>query len=278
MFTLSYLFATVCGLLFFFLGWLVNKLIEKNKYQEWQPRCKILEKDKSDLTKQLNKEQSQVENLRKKSESWKHEFHSLTQENQLKAKEFRSQIDDLRSRLAEGKSDYSKLKLERDKVTTTLERTRKELEKLKEKYDRDVAAGKEWRTDRAKMEREVKDLQSRLERQTVLANDYEKKYTKQAEEINKIRVMERELRMLKTKTKALEKDVTYWEKKHYDTHHELAALKKDTESITSKYSEIEELRKGDEILKSNLMQQIQEFKTKFVDVNNKYRKILDNSN
>ena len=124
----------------------------------------------------------------------------------------------------------------------------------------------------------MKNLTTKLERQTVLANDYQKKYDKQAEEINKIRVIEREMRLLKTKTKSLEKDVEYWEKKHYDTHHELAALKKDSESMNSKYSEIEELRKGDEILKTNLMQQIQEFKTKFVDVNNKYRQILDNTN
>jgi len=89
--------------------------------------------------------------------------------------------------------------------------------------------------------------------------------------------MEREIRMLKTKTKKLQEDCTYWEKKHFDIHHELASLKKNADTLKSEYSELENLRKGDEILKANLLDQIKEFKTKFVDINNKYRDLV-NSN
>ena len=88
--------------------------------------------------------------------------------------------------------------------------------------------------------------------------------------------MEREIRLLKTKLNKAEQDVTYWEKKHYDTHHELATLKKDTDKLQLDLSEIQELRKGDEILRANLMEQISEFKTKFVNINNKYRDLVNN--
>jgi len=74
-----------------------------------------------------------------------------------------------------------------------------------------------------------------------------------------------------------EEDCTYWEKKHYDIHHELAQLKEKVVKLQAEYNEIDSLRKGDQILNDNLMSQVQEFKTKFVDINNKYRDLVNNN-
>lgn len=268
----------ILGSIFLLLaGWGIGKLFSP-KTSDLMPQISALEKENTSLTKAVKKEKGQIEQQRKKAESWKHEFHALTQESQQKAKESRSQIDELNNLMKSNKADYNRIKLEKERGENTIEKLQKELEKLKEKYKRDVSDGKEWITARDKAEREIKDLKSKLEKQTLTANDYQKKYAKQAEEISKIRVMEREIRQLKARSEKLEKDCTYWEKKHYDTHHELAELKIKQETVNSKYTELEELRKGDEILRSNLMEQIQEFKTKFVDVNNKYRQMMGNNN
>ena len=275
--TVSYAFLIICGLFFLLLGYLIGNLWGARKSRALKPRLNSLEKENQSLQKAVKKEKNQVDQLRKKSESWKHEYHALTQDHQLKTKDLKSQITELNEMLKSNRTAQSKISNEKEKLQIALERLQKEQEKLKEKYKRDVSDGKDWINERTKLEREVKDLTSRLERQTATATDYRKKYDQQAEEINKIRVMERELRLGKTKISALTKDVAYWEKMHYDTHHELAELKTKMEEATGKFAELDQLRKGDEILMKNLKEQIAEFKTKFVDVNNKYRQMM-NSN
>jgi len=277
MMTLSTISAVLGSIFLLLVGWGIGKLMGKSKTIDIMPKLAELEKEKGLLTKAQKKDKGQIEQLRKKAESWKHEFHDLTQESQLKGKEYKSQIDELNGLMKSHRDDHTKLKVEKERGDVTVERLQKELEKLKEKYKRDVADGKEWITARDKAEREIKDLTAKLEKQTLTANEYQKKYAKQAEEISKIRVMEREMRQLNAKVANLEKDCTYWEKKHYDTHHELASLKIKQEAVNTKFAELIELRKGDEILRSNLMDQIQEFKSKFVDVNNKYREMMSNN-
>lgn len=278
MFELSYLSATLVSLALLLLGWLIKNLMTSKSQNEWQPKYQALLKEHGQLEKKISKEKSLVEQLRKKGDSWKQEFQALTQQSNAKSKEAKLEQAALREQMTEVRSDFSTLKIEKDRADTTISKLQKELENLKAKYTRDVADGKEWRREREIAERQIADLTKKLDRQTILANDYQKKYAGQNEEISKIRVMEREKRLMNTKVKTLEKDVTYWEKKHYDTHHELASLKKATDSMQAKYDDLVSLRNGDEILKTNLMDQIKEFKTKFVDVNNKYRSMMDSNN
>jgi chromosome segregation ATPase len=278
MFTLSYLVSFFWGLIFLLLGWVLNHFIAGRKVKDLKPEYDKLQKEYSNLGKALKKEKGIVEQMRNKAESWKQETQAANQNLHQKTKELKGQIEELNLLLKDSKDQQSKIKTEKERLASTLEKTQKELEKLKMKYQRDVADGKDWINERSKMEREIKDLTSKLEKSTLMANDYKKKYDKQAEEINKIRVMERELRMNNTKIKTLEKDITYWEKKHYDTHHELAALKIEHEALGTQLKDLDQLRKGDEILKENLMSQIKEFKNKFVDVNNKYRDLVGNGN
>lgn len=278
MYSISLLTGIFSAFVLLLIGWLLNHFIVGRKFKDLRPEYNKLQKEHNDLTKAMKKQKGMVEQQRKKAESWKQEYQGSNQDFLQKKKEMKGQIEELNTLLKNSKDQLNKQKLEKDRLEVTLERTQKELEKLKLKYQRDVSDGKDWINERGKMERQVKDLTSKLEKQTLLANDYQKKYDKQAESISKIRVMERELRMNNTKIRTLEKDVAYWEKKHYDTHHELAESKIKVEALNTKYSEVEQLRKGDEILKENLMDQIKEFKNKFVDVNNKYRDLMSNSN
>lgn len=277
MISTSYLAIILGGLVLFGLGWLLNNFIKGRKTKDWKVNYLELEKESKSQAKQLNKEKKQVEQLRQKSESWKHEFHALTQEGQQIKKDHRSSLVSLEEQNNMIRSELGTVKTERDRSVTSYEKLQKEHEKLKEKYKKDVLAGTEWRAERQGLERELKTTADKLEKSTAIATEYRGKYDKQAVEINKIRVMEREQRMLKSKLNKLEQDCEYWEKKHYDAHHELAGLKDKVDSVQAQYDELLQMRKGDEILKANLMEQISEFKTKFVNVNNKYRDLVSNN-
>lgn len=277
MIDISYLTAIFGGIALFGLGWLLNHFIIGNKSKDWKTNFLELEKEHNSQSKQLNKEKKQVEQLRQTSESWKQEFHELTQESLIIKKDHRASMAALEEQNKSVRTELSSIKTEKDRSVTAHEKLRKEHEKLKEKYKNDVLAGTEWRTERDQLTRELKNTADRLEKSQVIANEYRGKYDKQAEEINKIRVMEREMRSLNTRVKKLDQDCQYWEKKHYDAHHELASLKENVEAMQAKYDDLDQLRKGDEILKANLMEQISEFKTKFVNVNNKYRDLVSNN-
>ncbi len=271
---ISYLVLALGSLVLLGVGWLVGKSITSKGFATWKKQSEDLTKENSNLNKKLKKETNQVECHRQRSDEWKREFQALTQDTQQLKKDQKAKIASLEEQMTQLRTQSSQFKTQGERLETSKEKLRKEHEKLKEKYARDVLAGENWRTERQKLERELKDSNSRLEKMTMSSNDYQKKYEKQAEQINQIRVMEREMRLLKTKLNKAEQDCTYWEKKHYDTHHELAELKKSTESMDSKYKELEELRKGDEILRNNLLQQVAEFKSKFVNINNKYRDLV----
>lgn len=277
MITISYMLAVVLGLACVLGGWILYKVLRGGNSQEWESKFHALESDVKSLQKKNNKLNQQNDGLKSKADSWKQEYHVLTQEVQKIKKENQSRLTSLGDQINTIRLDTQTEKNAKDKATTSLEKLKKEHERLREKYNRDVAAGADWRTERTKLERELKSTTDRLTKASASAEEYRGKYAEQAAEINKVRVMEREIRMMKTKIKKLEEDCTYWEKKHYDTHHELAKLKEDSETLSSKYQELNSLRKGDQILKDNLLSQIQEFKTKFVDINNKYRELV-NSN
>lgn len=275
--SISYVVLILGGLALAALGWFLNHFIVSNKSKDWKVRSLELEKENKGLTKQLKKEKNQVEQLRQKADGWKQEFHALTQDAQQAKKSHKEKLVSVEDQVGKLRSELTAMKSQYDRSETTKQKVQNELEKLKAKYAKDVTAGENWRSERQNLERELKSVTDRLEKSTVIANEYRGKYDKQALEINNIRVMEREMRMLKTKLSKAEKDTAYWEKKHYETHHELAELKKTSEQMVGKYHDLEEMRKGDEILRSNLMEQISEFKSKFVTVNNKYRDLVSGS-
>jgi len=256
----SYLVAILIGLFLFLLGWFISKMVGNKKTEDLRPQYEALQKENLKISKELKKKSAQVEQLKAKVEALKVEVDAATGKQDAKVNQLTGQINDLRTRMDKAKSEASQMKTERDQLQTRLDNTRKEVDNLKEKYQRDVGAGKEWRKERDKMEREAESLNLKLKRQTELREEYQTKYTQTAEDVAKLRATRKELRMLKSTTRGLEKDVAYWEKKHYDTHHELAALKKDTEGIYVKNDELNAIKQEDEAEKASLLATIREFR------------------
>jgi len=141
-------------------------------------------------------------------------------------------------------------------TTTELERLKKTHAKLTEKYKQDTTNLKEWNNDRAAFNRQFKDLKGKLKNKAFVAK----------------------LRSLKAQNAKFKEDLKYWEKKHYDTHHELANLKAKVDGIVERNQELEMVNQSAAQSNQQMLQKVQEFKTKFVDMNNKYHKLLENKN
>jgi len=112
--------------------------------------------------------------------------------------------------------------------------------------------------------REIKELKEQLE--------------KQSARINEAREFASEFRIMKAEKRRLTKDLAYWEKKHYDTHHELAALTISVEKMKEDYKDLNLRFKGAIIEKQNITEKLAEFKTKFVNANNLYHQLKEQKN
>jgi len=274
--TISYVSAILFGLILVAIGWILNQVIYKAKNADWIKKSKEAEAENKSLVKKVKNQENQIKDFRQKADSWKQEF-------QLSNKEFQNLKNEHKNEIGQQQlliDDVQKqLKAKESELTVserTSERNKKELDQLKEKYQRDLSDSKQWKSEKSSVTSEVESLKSKVNKINAIAVDYKQKFESQEEEISKVNELNRELRGLRAKTKKFESDCRYWEKKHYDVHHQLANLEKEKEKWTSKLSELEELRKGDEILKQNLVGQVQEFKSKFLSASEKNRDLAKN--
>jgi len=278
MWTITYLAGILAAIGFMLLGWLISQLLRKNKKVDWESKYKVAEKSNSDLQKKVKNERMQVEQQKKKADDYKVSLDNLKREklqledNLTESKRLSSQAD------AAFDKEKKILDNEVQRLTRINEKLDKDLSQQRAKYKTDMADMLNWKSDKQKVEKEIKELKSKLNRYIKSSSDYKFKYESQLEQIEKINEVKRNTRASKAKIAKLEADIKYWEKKHYDTHHEYAELKKTTESIKDQSRKLEELRKGDEILKANLVNQISEFKTKYLDISEKYRGLTNKSN
>jgi len=276
MFTLSYISAILFGLLLVLAGWLLNRLIFKSKNGDWIEKSKVAEAENKNLIKKIKNQDNQIKDLKNKSESWKQEFQLLNKEIQNLKKDSNSESEGLMTKLNASQEELGK----KDSAITVLdrsnERLKKELDQVKDKYKKDLGDSRQWKSEKSTVTAEIDSLKKKLTKLNAIAVDYKTKFESQEEEIAKVNELNRAMRALRAKTKKFEADCKYWEKKHYDAHHSLAKLEKEREVYTNKLKEVEELRKGDEILKQNLVGQVQEYKSKFLDVSDKFRTLSKN--
>jgi len=274
--TLNNISATLFGLLLLIAGWLLNQFMFRNKNGDWVAKAKEAETENKNLSKKIKNQDNQIKELKNKSASWKQEFQLANKEIQDLRKSNSSSFEEMQSELNAVKSELVKKESALTVSERANERTRKELDQLKEKYKNDLSDVKQWKSEKSSFAAELDATRNKLTKVNSIAVDYKSKFESQAEEIEKVNELNRELRALRAKAKKFEADCGYWEKKHYDAHHKLAKLEKEKEEWNNKLKEIEELRKGDEILKQNLVGQVQEYKTKFLDVSGKFRELSKN--
>ena len=275
--TLSYVTLIAGSIAFILLGYFINKMTSGNS-SDLKKKFTELENENKSLNKKVKKEQTNCLSQKDKAEKWKAEFQVLKAElqrakrsNEEAVQEYKASMETLQEDLKKQSNDNQGLKRINDKLS-------QDLSNLKQKYKTDLDGSTKWKSEKEMSTREIDSLKEKLNTAVIQAKDYKNKYDSQEEKFADLKMIQRTMRSLKAKNTKLEADVKYWEKKHYDIHHELAELKKHHEGYAEECEKLEELRKGDEVLKSNLLKQIQEYKSKFLDINDKYRQLTSSSN
>ncbi len=269
-------FSAVLGLLLTgIVGWAIGNFLQKKQGSSWQTKCGQLEAERSDLMNELKKEKKQLNRAKQQKDTWQNKFEEAEKKNMPIMERSKKEIENLNTRVLEAENGRHKIKTELDRKMARVDQLEKENEKLKLKYETDLGDSKGWKNKRDTLAREVKEYRAKYERTEKEAAQLRERITNQSKSIKQAEAFQSEFRRLKATKKKLENDIEYWEKKHYDTHHELAATVKKVEEEAAKNKELDLLMKGQGIKEENMMKKLEEFKTKFVNANNQYHELLN---
>lgn len=203
MLSISWISATLLGLLLFVIGWFVNQMIYSKKNENWKAKFNESDKENKSLHKKVKKETKLVEELRNKSESWKQEFQHSNKELQNLKSDHKQELVEYKERILNSEKSITKMQSSLGVSERSEERLKKELDQLREKYTKDVGDSRQWKSERNTTLSEIKSLKLKATKLNAVAVDYKQKYEAQAEAMEKVNELNREIRGLRAKTKSL---------------------------------------------------------------------------
>ncbi|MFK7984360.1 MAG: hypothetical protein AB8G86_30590 [Saprospiraceae bacterium] len=248
---------------------------KKRSEGTWKVDFLKADKANKSLEKQVAKKEKDLNRLKKQNQGAKGKLAEIETIHTTKLNELKEKLAQVTADNAATKTSEQAYKSTAQQLKTELDRSQKLHKKLEEKYKKDTTNLKEWTTDRASFNRQFKDVKNKLK----LAEEKIARLTgtieKQNKEINENKAFVANLRSLKAQNKKFKEDLKYWEKKHYDTHHELATLKSKVDGVMERNQELEMVNQSAAQSNQQMLQKVQEFKVRFVDMNNKYHKLLE---
>ena len=253
------------------IGWYWKKRTEGT----WKEDFHAIQKENKLITKEAKKAKKDNNKLKKQVETWKEKATKLEAEYPARIEDLQAQLKTANTDALDKDKIIRQLETAKQHATSDFERLEKAHAKLNEKYKADMADLKEWRSNRDKFNRISKDLKGQLK----VANEKIARLTTQnaklAKEIEENNAFVSKLRALKARNAKLTEDLQYWEKKHYDTHHELAGIKDRIPELEAKIQTLE--AKNQTVAQNNaqMEQKVLEFKTRFVNMNNKYHQLVE---
>jgi len=253
------------------LGFFIGRYFSSASGGSWKGKYETTNQQYLKLQKQVKAEKKQLNNLKEENIKWKRNCESA-EENAIS---LNNDIEVLKNNLTNETGLKEKANIECGKVTTTFNRLSKDYDELRKKYRADQKDTRAWRAEIEKWNKEAVKYHSLCTKADGQIKELKEKINSQAnlqKEIDQLRIDHKSQTHL---VKKLNQEVKYWEKQHYDTHHELAALKVNMDDHIKKTDEVNQLNNGMKIEKQNLINMIEEYKTKFIQKNNQYRDLLN---
>ncbi len=154
-----------------------------------------------------------------------------------------------------------------------LDKSKTRYQALNDKYHVELKELKEWKSGKDAFDREMKLLKEKTEHAQQRATSYQKESVRMQDELREAKNQLSNIKLLQTKVNKLQKELKYWEQKHYDTHHELAAHKKENEETVLSNQSLKQQTENQRIEINRLKTDIQQYKDQYVKANDKYHKL-----
>ena len=260
------------------IGFFIGKNLKEKSDKNWKAQFNETSRELKSMTKQHNKEKKKSQQLERHQINSQEKIQE-TEEQYIPLNEsLTQQLETSQTELVTLQKSFDKLTSDHTYLTHQQAVLKKEKSRLNDKYATDLKASKGWANRKVSLDNEIGNLKERLLTSMKETKDLQNKIDAQVEKMQEVSKFAKEFRIMKSTNRKLTKDLAYWEQKQFETNHELATTVKENENIKSEREELVLRFKGAQIQKDNMMKKIEEFKTKFVNVNNLYHELKEKKN
>ncbi|MGK0308544.1 MAG: chromosome segregation ATPase [Urechidicola sp.] len=261
----------IIGLIGFFIG----KNLKTKSDQNWKVKYNESSRELKSMSKQHNKEKKKSQQLERHQTNAQEKIQE-TEEKYIPLNESLSQqLQATQTEMLTLQNNLDKLTSDHTYLTHQHGVIKKEKSRLNDKYATDLKASKGWGNQKVSLDREIGNLKERILTSMKENKELQNKIDGQVEKMHEVSKFTKEFRIMKSTNRKLTKDLTYWEQKQFETNHELATTTKEIVALKTEQEELVLRFKGAQIQKENMMMKIEEFKTKFVNVNNLYHELKE---
>jgi chromosome segregation ATPase len=259
----------IIGLIGFFIG----KNLKTKSDQNWKVLHHESSKELKSITKKYQKEKKGNQQLEQHQTNSQQKIQEIEEKYMPLNESLTQQLQASQAEILTHQNSFKKLSSDHTYLTHQHEVLKKERSRLNNKYATDLKASKGWTNQKVSLDRDIVNLKERLLTSLKENKELQNKIDGQVEKMHEVSKFAKEFRIMKSTNRKLTKDLTYWEQKQFETNHELATVTKEIETLKTEREELVLRFKGAQIQKDNMMMKIEEFKTKFVKVNNLYHEL-----
>ena len=267
---ISILFAAIVMLV---LGMLLNYLLSNRNKVDYKSQYDEAETKLQSVEKKHKKSDGKLKQTSENRDMWQQKATKLESE----ITEVRSQADanlaTLRVESGEQQSQIQSLSIELERSQRDKQQLQDNHNKLKEKYSANNKENKEWAAQLKKADKDRDEYKAKAIKAIKKSQELSEQLEAQTEKLAQFKEVSRELRRASAKAKKLTTDIAYWEQKHFDTHHELAAVIKNQEPMQEQLKNLNDLRSGDQLMAENMRKQLEALKNKYNEVNEKFKEL-----
>lgn len=255
------------------IGFFIGQFFKNKSDKNWKELYKTANADLSSTSKLHKKADKKSKQLSKQKTMLEQRIKDTEAKYIPLNKDLEDQLKLAKMELEEKIGSYKKIELNQTRLEQKIEQYKKEIHNLKETYANDLKDSKGWKNTRGMLNNEIAKLENVKQVLQKENRILKLKLEEQQSKVEAARASSQALKNIKSTNRKLTKDLQYWEQKHYDTHHELAQSLTKIESLEAANKDVDLRFKGSEIQKEEMMKKIEEFKTKFVNVNNLYHEL-----
>ena len=263
-------FLSILGVI---IGFLIGGFFQKKGNADLQSKYKEADTELHNLKKQQKKEKKKQHQFMQQKTAMEDKLKAMEEKYIPLTKDLKSQITKINQELVAKTESHDKLTTIHARTKHELEQIKKKHQELQETYSTDMKDSKGWKNKREQFEQEITGWKKKYAVEKKGNQNLKTTLETQNTKMVEVAKFTQEFKNMRASNRKLKKDLEYWEKKHFDTHHELAESITEIKSLQAASVEADLLIKDSENQKENILEQIKEFKTKFVNVNNLYHEL-----
>ncbi len=213
----------------FAIGFVLKYILGRTGKTDFKSKYETANTENQEGIKNLARAQKSLEKSHAERDAWKVKFEDLQKKINAGQTAGKAEIKALNEKIDQAKKETEIVYAEKERANTRFDRLKNEFESYKRKMQAEKEAIKNYKIELEQLRKLEKENSATIEKLTKQNGEMKISLEKQFQKMSEINEMTSKLRRLKAKNVKIQTDLEYWEKKHFETHHQLAALKKSME-------------------------------------------------